>query len=294
MGMPSTQSSTLSMPLRFEKDLQCTLSIKAIVGHLSSAQNHVFELSHRIPKFASYLYVPSSSIPSAHAPTASVSLQFPRGERMNRLILWLNQAFLLEYEANSKRSIDISFVSLRNGEYMTLQFQEGTLRLLADNLTLAGDIVQDICQYLSVKELTSEFRNEGVFRDLRANLEGVAEFNAIRSRLSIDIAANTATIKNLIVKAEDARKLKRYADVKRFFSELFDVNQEMVGELAKRTNNHKQLIKALKAINKTIEQVSRLRCGKFQKLTVSMARTAVKAKNVDALIAALTNVSTTN
>ncbi len=66
--IPSIPKSTIILPLKFEKDLQCKLSIKTTVGHLSSLQNHIFELSHRIPRFASYLYVPTSTIATENKP----------------------------------------------------------------------------------------------------------------------------------------------------------------------------------------------------------------------------------
>jgi len=289
MLVPSSQKSSITLPLRFEKDLQCTLSIKAMVGHLSSAQNHVFELSHRIPRFASYLYVPSNSIPTKKRPKSYAA--FVLNERMNRLILWLNQAFLLEYEPNTKKTIDISFVSLRNGEYITLQCDsKNNIKIITENLSLCGDIIQDIAHYLSITELRSTCYFKAEFEALRENIKKVEQFNDIRNRLSIDIASNTAVIKNLLVKAQDSRVQRNYKPFKLQFSELFDVNQQMVGEFKKRRSNHQLLIAALKATNQTIEKVSRLRVGKYQKMTVTLSRNAIKKKNVEALINALHDV----
>jgi len=286
MLVPAAQRASITLPLRFEKDLQCTLSIKAMVGHLASAQNHVFELSHRIPKFASYLYVATASIPSELRPESHVAFVLP--ERVNRLILWLNQAFLLEYEANAKRTVDISFVSLRSGEYLTLQCDgQNNVKIYTEDLALCGDIVQDICQYLSIHELQSTCHFNKDFEALRRNLERVEQHNAIRNRLSIDIAANTATIRNLMVKAQDSRVQRDHSEFKRHFAELFEVNQEMVGEFRKRQKNHLLLIDALKATNQSIQKMARLRVGKYQKMTVSLSRQAIKKKNADALINAL-------
>ena len=283
MLCPSEPKSSITLPLKFEKDLQCTLSIKAIVGHLSSTQNHVFELSHRIPKFASYLYVPTPSIPKQARPVSYTAFVLP--ERINRLILWLNQAFLLEYEANTKKTIDISFVSLRSGEYMTIQCDnQNNIKLITENLTLSGDIIQDICQYLSITELNSTCHFQREFEKLRENLQNVEEFNDLRNKISIDIASNTAIIKSLIVKGEDSRVQKNWKDFKKNMSELYDVNQDMIGEFIKRQNNHKNLIKSLKSVNQTIEKVSKLRVGRYQKMTVTLSRHAVKNKNVDGLI----------
>merc|ERR1712154_178742 len=97
------------------------------------------------------------------------------------------------------------------------------------------------------------------FEKIKENLSNVEQYNDIRNKLSIDIASNTSIIKNLIVKAQDSRIQK----------------------------NYKNLINSLKEINQTIEKMSRLRVGKYQKMTVSLSRKAVKNKNVDALIKTL-------
>mmetsp|Transcript_5219 Transcript_5219/g.8620 ORF Transcript_5219/g.8620 Transcript_5219/m.8620 type:complete len:782 (+) Transcript_5219:26-2371(+) len=282
MLCPSDSKSTITLPLKFEKDLQCTLAIKAMVGHLSSKQNHVFELSHSIPKFASYLYVASNNIPSGKKPTSFV--RFVISERMNRLILWINQAFLLEFESNAKKRMDISFISLRNGQYMTLQVEQGNVKFYTEDVGLAGDIVQDVCQYLSITELQSECYFEDTFQQLRDHLNALQQFNEIRNMLSIDIAANTAVIKNLMVKAEDARIQRNYTHFRKNFSELFEVNQGMLAEFMKRQNNHKNLINALKNVNQTIEKMARCRVGEPQSKIISLARDAVKKNNIDALV----------
>ncbi len=135
---------------RKEKDLECQLSIKAIVGHLSSKQSHIFELSHGIPKFSSYLYVAIESIPSI--PKSFVQFTFPSSVRatISRIILWLNHSFLLEYES-SQPEINIGFISLRDGRYLALQFtSDNKAKISTENITLAGDIIQDLSQYLGV------------------------------------------------------------------------------------------------------------------------------------------------
>jgi Bardet-Biedl syndrome 2 protein len=310
IGQITANQSSMRLPLEFQKDLECTLSIKAMVGHLSSSQNHVFELSHRIPKFASYLYVPTASIrPHSHSQQHTTFIL--RDHRIQRLILWLNQAFLLEFEPNTKRqhTVDISFVSLRNGEYLTLQFQcdaakhsnsnsggsandsRIAVKLITDNLTLCGDIVQDIAHYLAITDLHTTCCFEKEFETLRTNMERVHNFNHIRNRLSVDIASNTASIKNLLVQAQDARIQSNYDQFKQLFSECFQLNQQMLGEFNSRSSNHRLLVQALKAINQTIDKMSRLRVGKYQKITVKLARSAIKKNNVEALIHALRDVA---
>lgn len=46
------------------------------------------------------------------------------------------------------------------------------------------------------------------------------------------------------------------------YSDLFNLNNELIGEYAKRSNNHQALLAALKKVNATINRASNLRIGK--------------------------------
>lgn len=73
---------SITVPLSLQKNVSCDLMIKVVIGYkgvharlplsrrmgdcnprTGSAQDHVFELSHRIPKFASFSYCKPRDLP---------------------------------------------------------------------------------------------------------------------------------------------------------------------------------------------------------------------------------------
>lgn len=296
MVMPDSPETTVKLPLKFVRDLQCNLSIKAIVGHLSSKQDHIFELSHRIPQFSSYLYVSISQVPHDKKPKSFVT--FTISDRLNRVVLWLNQAFLLEYESSNKKSMNIAFVSLRTGLYVIFkvnQVQKNAsghgqsencleIAVMCDDLQLACDIVQDLTQYLGVVDLQSRAHFPIEFgTKLNQMFTQIEQFQSIRKKLSIDIASNTAIIKNLIVTSEDSRLLKNWKPLRESYAELTTINEDMIQEHKKRETNHIKLLETLKQMNQIIDKAAKLRSGRFSKQVISQARSSIKKKNIEAL-----------
>jgi Bardet-Biedl syndrome 2 protein len=71
--------------------------------------------------------------------------------------------------------------------------------------------------------------------------------------------------------------------MKRLYSDLFSLNNELIGEYTKRSNNHNELLNALKEVNQMIQRAARLRVGNAKTRVVTLCRTAVKENNVQAL-----------
>ncbi|ETO14490.1 hypothetical protein RFI_22877 [Reticulomyxa filosa] len=327
MITPNPPKSNISLPLELTKDLTCQLSIKCIVGHLSSKQDHIFELSHTIPKFSSYLYVSAKAslalfsinlllilllffsqkkkkkkkvssnknnkktIQNPHfflatytKKTPSSWVKFKIRERIDRLILWLNQAFLLEYDSSPTQPIDIGFFSFRTKQHLVIQVTlDGQFTILTDDMRLAGDLVQDICSYLEITDLSSTSYFPHEYKQLEILFKDIQEYNSIRTHFSVDVASNSSLVKSLIVRSEDARKLQNIDSFLRYYTELYNLNQSMISEFHQREANHNSLLNALKAVNQMIEKSARLRMGPSQSKTIAMCREAVTNQDVNML-----------
>lgn len=139
----------------------------------------------------------------------------------------------------------------------------------------------------------------------------VEEHNTVRMRMTAEIADSSNMVKLLVIRAEDARQLgdmcgpqrphhppsrptaahvRMHArtltpphvsrsQMKKIYADLFALNNELVGEFAKRATNHKQLLEALKAVNGAIQKAARLRNGAAKTRVVSACRAAVKQSN---------------
>ena len=60
------------------------------------------------------------------------------------------------------------------------------------------------------------------------------------------MADSSNLIKALVIKAEDARIVRDLKLMKRYYADLFALNNELVGKCTKRSNNDKELLNALK------------------------------------------------
>lgn len=277
---PTTPSSTLAIALRPTANSECDMLIKVVVGHRSSAQDHVFEINQHLPKFASFFPVQGSTM----QPTSKVS--FKLNERVNRIHLWVQSAFMVDDNAEgvSGESLSLAFKSVRDGEPILLEYMDGEQMVISTNsMELAGELVQDLSKYLGLQDLESEADFPEEMKEFTGVLERVEEHNSIRLRLSAEIADSSNMVKTLVVKAEDARILNDVNLMTKMYSALFDLNRELIGEYRKRANNHQELLKTLKDVNQMIQKAARLRCGPSKAQVVADSRKAIKGNKVKTL-----------
>lgn len=71
-----------------------------------------------------------------------------------RVVEWLNNNFLLLEDVEDKGFINVKFVSLRTAEAIVISMDEnGSVTVKADNMELAGNIIQSMAEFLSIEEL---------------------------------------------------------------------------------------------------------------------------------------------
>ena len=98
MVHPKNVSGTITIPIIPPKDIPVDLHIKAFVGYKNATHFHVFELTRQLPRFAMYHL---TSGPTEHPrPQGRVTLQVQ--ERVQRVVMWINQNFLLSEELETK------------------------------------------------------------------------------------------------------------------------------------------------------------------------------------------------
>uniref|UniRef100_A0A8C2B4A3 BBSome complex member BBS2 n=1 Tax=Cyprinus carpio TaxID=7962 RepID=A0A8C2B4A3_CYPCA len=114
---PSVQnlSGCVRVPIIPPKDIPVDLHIKAFVGGKTSTQFHVFEITRQLPRFSMY---DLNVDPSATQPTGKVT--FSINDRPQRVVMWLNQNFLLPEGIDSP---DITFTTLRAGGLLKINMQ---------------------------------------------------------------------------------------------------------------------------------------------------------------------------
>ncbi|XP_076849765.1 BBSome complex member BBS2 [Brachyhypopomus gauderio] len=275
---PSGQnlSGCVCVPLIPPKDIPVDLHIKAFVGGRTSTQFHVFEITRQLPRFSMYdLHVD----PSTPAPTGRVT--FSISDRPQRVIMWLNQNFLLPEGISSP---DVTFTSLRGGDLLSISMSSsGEITLCTDDIDLAGDLVQSLASFLAIEDLQAEAEFPAYFEQLRVTLTEVDEFHAVHQKLTAAIADHSNHIRNMLVQAEDARLMGDLKTMKKRYIELYDLNRDLINEYKIRSNNHSALLSCLKGVNQAIQRAGRLRVGRPKNQVITACRDAIKNNNVNVL-----------
>jgi Bardet-Biedl syndrome 2 protein len=161
------------------------------------------------------------------------------------------------------------------------------VRILTDNMDLAADLVQDMTKYLNWTELESEAEFPAEFEQFEQVVKTVAECSATRSSLTADMAEDAQRIKALIIRAEDSRLMLDMISMRRAYTELGAMNNQLITSYNIRAQNHETLLAALKEVNQMIQRAANLRCGKAKARVVGDCRGAVKTNNMQALFRVL-------
>jgi len=282
---PIPPSNNIIVQISPAKDVQTTMYIRAMTGLSSnSLQYHVFELNHVMPKFAMYHLVDAA--PKIPEGCCSFGLE----DRPNRIWDWMQRSFISLGEQMPAPSggnlLDMNFISLRTGEPLCISLsaaQSGILTIRTDDIEVAGEMVQDLCNFLKVTELESTANFPAEMEKFQMVLQRVDEYNAVRMKLTAEMADSANLVKALIVKAEDYRMLSDMQHLKKVFSNLQTTNGDLIAEYNKRANNHTQLLGQLKEVNMMIQKAAKLRIGQSKTRVVAACRNAIKKNNIHSL-----------
>ncbi|KAL9649660.1 hypothetical protein ABK040_003337 [Willaertia magna] len=223
-------------------------------------------------------------IPGDNIKTPKSMLSFKLDERVKRIIMWLNESFNIVFKVEGEATqIDARFVGIRHGEPLRLIYKDGVMIVYVDDMETAGDIFQDICSFLSIKELDSKCDFPVEFERFEKVVQSVEEYNSNRLKMTAEMADNSQLIKALVIKAEDARILGDMKSMKNMYNELYGANKGLIGEYIKRSNNHNELLSSLKEVNQMIQKAARLRIGEAKNRVVAECRKAIKNNNIMSL-----------
>lgn len=273
-------SSSIRIPITPPRDVPVDLHLKTFVGYRSSTQFHVFELTRQLPRFSMYAL---TSPDSASEPLGYVN--FIIAERAPRVVIWLNQNFLLPEETNIQNApFQVCFTSLRNGGQLCIKIKpSGEITVNTDDIDLAGDIIQSMASFFAIEDLQVEADFPVYFEELRKVLVKVDEYHSVHQKLSADMADNSNLIRSLLVRAEDARLMRDMKTMKNRYMELYDLNKDLINGYQIRCNNHTELLGNLKAVNQAIQRAGRLRVGKPKNQVITACRDAIRSNNTNML-----------
>lgn len=285
---PAKPGTSLRVVIKPTRNVEAEVLVKAVVGYPSSAQDHVFEELRSLSKYNTFMLSQHQTI---NTPTDYVT--FTTSERANRLVLWMQKSFNLDDQGVKTVSVSGeyvrgTFVNVVTGEPLSISMKSeksgaNSITINTPNMELAGDLVQDICKYLGIEELSSVADFPSELEKFSGILKQVEEANSTRLKLSAEIADSSNYVKTLVIRAEDARILNDIPFMNNMYSQLHDTNMELMGEYTKRANNHSALMRALPEVNHMIQKAARLRMGSSKTKVVGACRKAIKTENINSL-----------
>ncbi|VDK75096.1 unnamed protein product [Litomosoides sigmodontis] len=250
-------SSCITIQLRPVKDVAADLHIKAFVGYAKSTQLHVFEVTRSVPRFVMYALNTANA-----AQPDDGKAEFYINERPSRLAVWINSNFLLTNEilCEGDSKLSVNFISLRSNEPVSIEIDgNGKVIIQSKDMELVGNIIQSIAESLVISEIQTIAQFPLEIARLNDITEKLHEMYIMRDRLSATIAERSSAIKEMLVRAEDARTIRQLRLMNKYYQKMHTLNHAMIAEHKIRCNNHQELLKLLRNLNKIIEQGSRLR-----------------------------------
>lgn len=290
-------------------DLPLAVTALVAVGPPFADNYQLHEVEVRVPRFVMYALSSQATSTASYAPPAGyVSLAWREPLQMAVLERWLRASFSVPAEMslsdeNASAAADFFFhlelLHVRDGSSFGIEVHNGaatgdtfsSIVLRSDQLASCGAFISAMAEELGGTwtaehsdpvEVRCEIPAE--LERLRGILARVDEFNDVRMKLTTDMADAATIVKTLLGRAEDARLLGDMNSMKKSYAALYDVNQELLGENAKRIRNYDELKLALKDVNTAIQHAGKLRIGAARTQLIADCRNALKENKVNSLL----------
>ncbi|KAI5699879.1 hypothetical protein M8J75_010430 [Diaphorina citri] len=261
--------------------------LDAFVGiSAESEQFHVFEVTKQLPQFSMFI-ITSCTPPEDLVRVNFVS--FTLNERAQRIEMWLCQKFIIP-PMMSGRTIEkknkwfVALKSLRDSSTLLLSYEENTMHIETSNLQLAADIVISITEYLNIDQLQTYVEIPSIFEQIESRMGSMQELEQNSSKITSYVANNARTIRTLIVQVEDSRLLGNMKEMRDFYIQLKQQNEEVIQNYKVRCSEHDQYLDNLRHLNNIIQQAARLRVGPYKTELIQKCRTALTSLNAKSLI----------
>ena len=310
---PVGLSKTAAVHLQPSKVQVGTVRVQVHISTRSFVQQlHVLQVDIEIPRFAGFKQVDDSK--GRPKPTGRVVFKL-RGVSTTHLGDGIRANFLLPVPIQSNeeklKALFCSVLPARGADtategsgdgaaaadarrfggigspmYILCKVEDGSLvvSVHCDSMDIAGDIMQDIVRHFKLVELNCESMFPMEMERFGRVLEMVAEYNAGRIRLAADMADDLQRVKALVVRAEDSRLLNDMAMMRKAYTELFSLSNQLIGGYNIRAANHAGLLAALKEVNQMIQTAANLRTGQAKTAIIADSRAALKKSDTDLLM----------
>ena len=157
------------------------------------------------------------------------------------------------------------------------------VQIACESMDLAGELIQDMVKFFDISELESDADFPTELSAFETVLGQVSELNKDRMKLTANMAEESATVKRLIIRAEDSRCMLDMETMRKAYTELYGLNNSLIANYNVRAKSHEQLLASLKEVNFMIQKAANLRYGTAKSRVISECRKAVKENNLSVL-----------
>lgn len=202
---PPNMVSEVTIPLQLTKYVPAKMDFKVLVGSRGNNSTfHVFEASYVLPKFGMFLQLPSG-LEGASEPRGNVRFKTPVKTAL--MCTWIESSFKLNTSCPETPTVELFFKSFKDGSALCISIAPSETVIRTDDMDLAAELVQDMCTHLEWRELESAADFPRQMEEFKNLLVRVDECNAIRLKLTGEMADDSNQVKSLIIRAEDSRIL---------------------------------------------------------------------------------------
>ncbi|XP_046405847.1 Bardet-Biedl syndrome 2 protein-like isoform X2 [Ischnura elegans] len=269
----------VKVPLFPPRDVPLDFHLKALVGYPGSVQFHVFELTRQIPRFSMYKVI------SSHHTNVVSYVSFNLRERVQRILMWMNQNFILPSDIQfQEEGLNCTFSSLRTNEEMSMTMDSGGNFVIKTNdMGLAGDLIQSLAVFLNLEDLQVVAHFPLELEKLKKLMEQMPSMKEAESHLVRDMANSSAYIRKSIVQTEDSYLLNDLDSLKEHCFNLSKITETLIHNHKIYCDTHEESQTILKDINLIVQKASRLRVGASKANLIQLCHTAVEKNNFSSL-----------
>ena len=161
----------------------------------------------------------------------------------------------------SESSIELAFEVLPCGTPLRISFlNEGSFLIESDRLDHVSDLIQHLATFFNVQQLASDIEiSENQLKELTELMEGVRGHQAIRQRLTVDMADQVNEVRNWFNESENARLMNDMSEMRRSYAAIQSGNRQLVDLQNIRDSNYSELMDRLKQINLHVQNSSSCR-----------------------------------
>lgn len=277
----------MTIQIKSNKDMKINLHIKVLIGlSLYNTDFQVFEFSKVIPKYCFYVLL--RDLQKDYVGDINYGIIFNINTRRDRLLTFLQNNFNISYETLEMFIVqdvyDVRFLSIRSNKVIQIYMKEDEIRILTEDIELAGNLFQDMCVYFQDENVDSVINYPKSQEELQYTIKRIEKLSAMRNSSSINMTEITSQIKELFVRAEDSRLVEDLPAFINYFKRINMKNQDILEEFNSRHEVYTELIQELKKMNTIIQYFANLKYGIYRNKVITTSRECLKNKNYALLL----------